>query len=131
VTYTVSELADALDSWTHEEPRSYTNRLGETVNYTNTYVGWYGLDDYFEMDHPAFDLPGFGNVRAVEIDSGGEGHGENIHMIFAVQGPDDGEPRFFKKEGYYASFSGSTWDGDFYEVERSLELVTVYKKVKK
>lgn len=54
-----------------------------------------------------------------DTERGGEGHGEEIYIIFRLQPNDGGEPQFFRIEGYYASWDGENWDDtDLTEVTR-------------
>lgn len=60
-------------------------------------------------------------------DIGGEGQGDYAAVIFAVETPEG--RRLFRKEGYYSSYDGTDWDGDFAEVEEFEKTVTDYRKV--
>lgn len=60
-------------------------------------------------------------------DIGGEGQGDYAAVIFAVDGPDG--RRLFRKEGYYSSYEGTDWDGNFAEVEAFERTITDYRAV--
>lgn len=60
-------------------------------------------------------------------DIGGEGQGDYAAVIFAVDGPDG--RRLFRKEGYYSSYEGTDWDGNFAEVEAFERTITDYRVV--
>lgn len=60
-------------------------------------------------------------VKFVEGETGGEGSGEYCYVILRV-----GE-QYFRKEGYYSSYNGTDWDGDFDEVEPYQKTITDYK----
>ena len=48
-----------------------------------------------------------GSVEVVE-DFGGEGQGDKRYVVFSID-TEDGR-HFYKVEGYYASWDGTTWD---------------------
>lgn len=75
-------------------------------------------------------LDDLGTVEVVESEGGGEGEGEHVHIVFRVTFP-SGDVRYFKKEAYYASYDGITWDdGDFFEVAGHAKVVTLYERVR-
>lgn len=65
-------------------------------------------------------------------ETGGEGSQESIYIVFSVESydahPFDDSPakRYFHKSGYYASYDGSNWDGDFTEVFPKQKTITVW-----
>ena len=67
----------------------------------------------------------------VEVEAtvgGGEGSGEEMYLVLKTT---DGESvQYFRKDGYYASFDGSNWDGAFYEVTPTQKTITVYPRKK-
>lgn len=65
--------------------------------------------------------------KAVE-DKGGEGQGEYRAIVFSIT-DSSGYARLFRKEGYYQSYDGTTWDGEFSEVEAYEKTVTDYRAV--
>lgn len=111
----VKDVETAIESFEHE---------GES--------GWYFWK--YEADQVVgHEVPGVGRVRVIEAVGGGEGSGEEMYLIFSVV-PEGGyawKTRFFRKDGYYASFDGSNWDGAFYEVEPTKHTVTIYQEVRK
>lgn len=95
--------------------------------------GWYFWK--YESDEVAgHEVPGVGKVRLIDSVGGGEGSGEEMYLIFSVQ-PEGTKyasaVRFFRKDGYYASFDGSNWDGGFFEVKPTKHTVTIYQEVRK
>lgn len=94
---------DKIAEWIEREPT-------EEGNYED---GWDNDWSEFawESQGNGVDVPGVGLVRCVE-DFGGEGQGDNRWIVLEANG------HLYRKDGYYASFEGSTWDGDFYEVEK-------------
>ena len=85
------------------------------------------LDDveYYWDDHGPVKLHGR-TIEKVEFDTGGEGHGEDIYMV--VKTTDiDGVEQYWRKDGYYVSYDGSNWDGDFREVKPVERVVTFYE----
>ena len=73
-------------------------------------------------------------VVRVEDDeeTGGEGSQEDIYVVFSVtahvvkDGIGSERKRYFRKTGYYASYDGSNWDGDFIEVFPKQKEITVW-----
>lgn len=56
---------------------------------------------------------------------GGEGEGDQYWMVVSVS---DGETtRYFRKDGWYASYDGGYLDGETYEVAPKEKLVTYYE----
>jgi hypothetical protein len=77
---------------------------------------------YARRSNPdAGTIEGLGRVEFVEQVGGGEGEGEHVHLVLRVG------DRYFKKEGYYASYDGTTWDGDFREVKPAEKTIMVYE----
>jgi hypothetical protein len=75
-------------------------------------------DDYITV-------PGCGRVTVVE-DFGGEGEGERYYLIFRVDF-EDGSCRYFKMNGWYASYDGGYYDGPFEEVKPVDRTITFYE----
>lgn len=67
-----------------------------------------------------FRISGF-PLEIVEDVGGGEGDGDTRYLVFKLGS------QFFRKDGYYASYDGSVWDGDFYEVFPREKTITVYE----
>lgn len=66
-----------------------------------------------------------GLTYACVSDYGGEGMGETRYVVFSVT--DGVDTRYFRKDGFYASYGGSTWDGEFSEVQPQERVVTVWE----
>lgn len=88
-------------------------------------VDWFELEEYFYNKHRSIDAKPFGILSKEAFDTGGEGHGENVYMVFRLVN-DDGT-FFFKKDGYYASHYGTDWDGPFSQVTPVQKMVTFYE----
>lgn len=59
----------------------------------------------------------------IEEDFGGEGQGETRYVVFSVG------DQFFRVEGYYASWDGTTWDDPIpFEVEAKEVSVIKYER---
>lgn len=74
-----------------------------------------------------------GKVRVEDDEeTGGEGSQESIYIVLSVTAHvvEDGigaeRKRYFRKQGYYASYDGSNWDGDFHEVWPKQKEITVW-----
>lgn len=84
---------------------------------------WSGVR--YEMPVEGID---FGDYTAYEEDSyGGEGKGDSAWVVIRTR-TTDGVTQFFRKDGYYASYEGYTWDGDFFEVNPTVKTVTYYEE---
>jgi len=70
-------------------------------------------------------VSGLGIVELVE-DYGGEGMGDTRYVVIKVTN-NDGDETYYRKDGYYASYDGSTFDGDFREVTPRDRVVTYYE----
>jgi hypothetical protein len=81
-----------------------------------------------EGGDPIF-VPGLGTVTTVESFGGGEGSGEYTWFVLSIE-PEDGLDTFLvRKEGYYASYNGTEWDGAFEIVEPREKTITVYEPI--
>jgi len=70
---------------------------------------------------------------ADDEETGGKGSQEDIYVVFSVEdvhgNASDTVPprkRYFMKTGYYLSYDGSNWDGDFIEVFPKQKEITVW-----
>lgn len=98
-------------------------------NYTNSDggQGWYMWK--WEADDAGEDVPEVGKVRMIKSFGGHEGAGEHTYLIFEITDA-EGVVKLYEKDGYYASFGGTEWDGDFYEVVSAEKTITVFERVK-
>ncbi len=61
----------------------------------------------------------------VEASYGGEGQGDEYWLVISVS---DGETtRYFRRDGWYASYDGGYLDGESYEVKPQEKMITVYE----
>ncbi|QBZ72436.1 hypothetical protein SEA_CIRCINUS_182 [Streptomyces phage Circinus] len=78
---------------------------------------WDDLDGgYTEYDSP------FGRIVWVETESNYD-EVNHLKLVFTVGG------RFFRKQGYYESWSGGAWDGMLEEVRPREKMITVYESL--
>lgn len=125
IVYTYSEVADALENVTWKRsyiPSKFVN--GRYVEGTEADRVFY--DEEFEWSQAdEYDVipTEIGDIKIIEADTGGEGHGEDISVVIYVE--DTGQ--FFKKEGCYRSYDGSEWDGDLREVSPVERMVMFYE----
>lgn len=99
-----------------------------------THREYYGEDEPFDLDSPKaweyFKYEGSegtnGNWSAKRVASyGGEGEGDQYWLVLSVS---DGETtRYFRKDGYYASYDGGYLDGDTSEVKPQEKRVIFYE----
>lgn len=81
-----------------------------------------GWSEFSWAGRDGVEIPGLGLAKIVE-NFGGEGQGDDRWVVFEVNG------RLYEKDGYYASYDGTTWDGDLYEVKPVEVTVTKYHRV--
>jgi hypothetical protein len=98
------------------------------------FFGWDALGDMFyhrQWDSETLtmvdrEIPKvFGFDFEIVEDFGGEGQGDSRHVVFSLT--DGTNTRYFRKDGFYASYDGSTWDGEFREVMPIDRVVTFYE----
>lgn len=77
-------------------------------------------DDVTWEYRKGLDVPDLGLVTVAQ-ETGGEGQGDYASVV--LQAGD----RYFKKEGWYASYEGTTWDGPFTEVHPVDRVVRFYE----
>jgi hypothetical protein len=100
----VKQVEAILDEWV-EGPGESWNEVGST---------W--------KDKEGEDVPGLGMVTRI-ADHGGSDQGSAAWVVLKVGS------RLFRKTGFYASYDGFTWDGDFRVVEAKPKTITVYENV--
>ena len=60
------------------------------------------------------EVIGLGKVEVV-VGFGGEGQGDLRYVVLKVTFTDE-TVKYYRQEGYYSSYDGTDWDGDFTEV---------------
>lgn len=91
----------------------------------------YGSDNVYDSDDIGWDeLGGTFNTHDVLFEhvetSGGEGQGDHQHIVFKTTDVLN-DVQYWKKEGYYNSYDGGEWDGDFGQVTPIERVVTFYE----
>jgi len=127
--YTAAEVNEALEN--HTWPFTYTHyqygydengrytRIGEGVERTETAeFSWSEVGE-----HDRYESTAVGDIEVVEVDEGGEGHGEDIHVVIRVV--ETGQ--LFRKNGSYYSHYGEEWDGRLYPVNAVERTVVFYE----
>lgn len=66
-----------------------------------------------------------GLTAKVVAEYGGEGKGDQYWMVISLS--DSDTTRYFRMDGWYASYDGGTLDGDPYEVHPAEKVVVVYQ----
>lgn len=90
--------------------------------------GWWMWQESFDVDEGAVEVEGLGTVKVIASEDAGEGDYEQaVYLVFEVTAP-DGVVRHFKKNGFYQSYSGTSWDGDFYETKQAEKVITVWAR---
>lgn len=129
--YTAREVQEALEN--HTWPFTYTHyeygyndegryaRLGDGVERTQiAEFSWHEIED---VTGGVYKGTAVGDVEVVEVDDGGEGHGEDIHAVIRVV--ETGQ--LFRMNGSYMSHYGSEWDGQLFPVNAVTREVTFYE----
>lgn len=126
MTYTVDQLEEIIEGsgWLH----TYTP-YNSNVPKTYGTSGWGELvEALFWTTKSVNVIPDIGSLIGVEDHGGGEGSGEERWYVFSVTA-EDGNVRHFRKNGYYASFVGSEFDGAFEEVQPAERTITVWEAI--
>jgi hypothetical protein len=82
---------------------------------------WYSLK--YGEDVPC-DVAGLGRLNLIES-YGGEGKGDEYWVVFSLSEGD--VTRYFRKDGWYQSYSGGELDGELTEVTPVPKVVTVWE----
>lgn len=126
MSYTVQDLDNAVGAW--------ASTLTQTANYLSpgNYDAdesrvWGELKQYLSWkDHKFILLPGIGELTLVKVVGGGEGGGEDYHLILRVTS-DHGVVRTFKRNGWYASYDGGYLEGPTQEGKIVIKPVEVFE----
>lgn len=67
-----------------------------------------GFNELFKEMHDCVEGFEFEDMKFSVVEfEGGEGQGENCHIVFKVE--TEGKEFFFRNDGYYASYHGFDW----------------------
>jgi hypothetical protein len=91
--------------------------------------GWSELVEALFWTDSSVTVPGIGDLAGVENHGGHEGAGEERWMVFSVT-DSDGSERTFRKSGWYGSYVGTEWGGDFEEVKPAEKTIRVWEATK-
>ncbi|WP_367137961.1 hypothetical protein [Saccharothrix sp. HUAS TT1] len=119
MTLSVNQVQEILEN--HVFVHTYWNDSGEYEE-----QGWH---EWAEVGTTPVAVPDFGTVEIVEDIGGYEDGGGTRYLTFKVT-DEEGRSRFFRKHGYYSSYDGSDWDGDFQECAQKAKVVTVYEPIR-
>ncbi|HEU4967294.1 MAG TPA: hypothetical protein VFT53_07565 [Candidatus Saccharimonadales bacterium] len=92
---------------------------------------WDEWEEAIGYNSKSVPVPGLGNVSLAES-FGGEGQGDQYYLVFKVEFDTSGivmDTRYYRVDGYWASYDGGEYDGPFYEVQPVEKMVTFYEKV--
>lgn len=117
--YTVEQVEAAIS----DEDTDWEGSLSEL-----TYFAEKWNDDKGKWEYEPVDLPGIGQLTVLENVGGGEGDGETRYIVFAITDYTTGHSRYFRQNGSYASFYGTTWH-DLEEVQAVPTVITVWKAI--
>ncbi|ANA86183.1 hypothetical protein SEA_LOZINAK_19 [Gordonia phage Lozinak] len=82
---------------------------------------------YRPLDEPGVAIPGVGHAVMVE-QHGGEGQGDEYWYVFKIT-DDAGNERLFRRNGWYQSYDGGSYDGPTEEVKPVQKTITVFESV--
>lgn len=141
MSYTVKDINELVQ----ETGWNYTYvPYKETEEKTVRLTGWKDFREHTEVsrsrwnsDTRAYDpipeseielkyFDGFGYIEVVDT-FGGEGEGDQYWFVFKIT-DDNGEVRYFRRDGWYASFNGGYYDGPTEEVVQQEKTITVWVK---
>jgi hypothetical protein len=140
----IRDIEDKLLGYSYEETHTYDYEGYRAYDYyigrsTGPFIGGHKKGDKYTVEmsewHTWAELgdpiavPGLGIVSSVENFGGLGGAGEYAWFVLRISPEDGSEPFLVRKEGYYASYDGSTWDGAFEIVEPREKTITVYEAV--
>ncbi|WP_099021224.1 hypothetical protein [Mycolicibacterium palauense] len=89
--------------------------------------GWDDFLEELEWGKKCVDIPDIG-IAELSEQFGGEGQGDQYWAVVKILG-EKGETRYFRRDGWYASFDGGYYEGPTDEVYPATETVTVWKTV--
>ena len=139
--YTIDDLNQAVINWWFDYPKRELgegeygeNGLGPYPEEEREYVDgtegnpWEDLQWALEYkeDSKTVYLPGVGDVVLVNVRGGGEGDGDDYHIIIRVTGQDS-SIRTFKRNGWYASHDGGYLEGPTVEGKIVVKAVEVFE----
>lgn len=124
MSFTAAQLEDVIES-------EQTNGDGMYIVYRGepTLIGGGRYTPWGEIGYSEGFIRFKGETypwKSVE-EIGGEGQGDYAAVIFSVKTPKG--TRLFRKEGFYSSYDGTDWDGNFAEVETFQKTVTDYRAI--
>ena len=123
MSYTVKDAEKAIND--HEFVDTY--EYGGGVR-TSRYSGWGEWSELYEAKADAIEVEGLGAVKAIDGEDAGEGdYNASVFVVFEVT-DQEGNVRHFRKNGYYQSYNGTEWDGDFFEAKQVEKVITVWGK---
>ena len=115
----------AITNYLNEDDEVYDEVKGEYVPVTELST--------FDTDYIWQEFHGEGGkgtrdgwTAEVVTSYGGEGDGDQYWMVISIT--DSITTRFFRKDGWYASYDGGYLDGETYEVQPKEKLVTFYEQ---
>ncbi|MFE7717520.1 hypothetical protein ACFU44_00585 [Nocardia rhizosphaerihabitans] len=97
---------------------------------------WWEWAELEGWDEPV-TVPGLGKVRILDLmHEVGDGGEDRWMIVQVVHEPEEGQKyggltRLYQKNGFYASWDGSHWDGAFFEVRATSRTVRIYEEVKR
>ncbi|MEV6638072.1 hypothetical protein AB0M54_45855 [Actinoplanes sp. NPDC051470] len=127
---TVTDVERALENheFVSEGVWDFGRHKGEAYRYVHS--GFTHWDEYVPgkvgQESEPVKVDGVGDVRVLHTYTGGEDGGADAELIFKVT-PDLGGVRYFRKSGWYSSYNGTDWDGQFTEVQPKVKTVTVFE----
>lgn len=136
MSYTIADIEELVEQtgWDYTYRRGDTERVSgwtEFMEYVHvSRKRWNsdtrGYDPIPESEIEYRHFEGFGRIEVVDS-FGGEGQGDQYWFVFKVT-DDNGEARYFRRDGWYASFNGGYYDGPTEEVVAQEKTIQVWVK---
>ncbi len=137
VTEAASKALEIMLAGAHEEyQRKYSSR--EEMSWQESLRGEYDLDDdddfstlddiesaWKEVKYEGGEYSRDGWTANRVAAHGGEGEGDQYWVVISIS--DGTTTRYFRKDGWYASYDGGYLDGETTEVKPQERLVTFYE----
>jgi hypothetical protein len=116
------EWYDPNKTWQEDLAEDYDLDIEDEDNWSN-------LDDnesaWKQAKYEGSEYTADGFTAKREAEFGGEGEGEQYWVVVSLS--DGNTTRYFRKDGWYASYDGGYLDGETYEVTPREKTITVYE----
>ncbi|MBF6085172.1 hypothetical protein IU485_27750 [Nocardia cyriacigeorgica] len=131
MSYTIDDLHRALVKWgnAHPEREGEWDDEDDPIDDEPDNNAWHLILEALESGEKKIDLPDIGTLHLAES-FGGEGEGDRYWFAFSITDA-NGQQRWFRRDGWYASHYGGEYEGPTTEVHPVQTIITVYQELKK